>query len=364
MPHIILSGYYGFNNAGDEAILAALITGLQDRIDDVELTVLSSNPTWTKEVHQVKAIGRYNIKKLSSYFRSADLLISGGGSLLQDVTGYKTIPYYLGVMKLAQLFKTPVFCCGQGIGPLNNPLNRKLVKQVLNSVAAITVRDRASQKLLQEIGVKQEVKLTSDPVFLLRPAKTDRVNQILKQEEIEINKPTIGVAPRAWGDNSYLKELAKLLDLLKDKLQAQILFLPLDYPDDREVSLQVREMMSEEAMVIRANYTPQEVLALTERVDLMVGVRLHSLIFATVMGVLPAGISYDPKVDNFLERLSLAPVAKVDSLEVTKTYNRIVSLYEEKESFKSTLEKKSDNLAGLARQNLEITLRLLSDFND
>ncbi|GAB6100081.1 polysaccharide pyruvyl transferase CsaB [Halanaerocella petrolearia] len=358
----MLSGYYGFNNAGDEAILSALITGLRQKIDGVELTVLSGNPSWTEEVHQVQAINRYDVKQLTYYFKQADLLISGGGSLLQDVTSWKTIPYYLGVIQLAQLFKLPVFFCGQGVGPINSRLNRKLVRKVLSRVDAITVRDKASMKLLEEIGVKGEVNLTADPVFLLEAVSQQRVDQILSQEGISLSSPVIGVSPRSWGDNRYLEELAKILDRLKIELEAEILFLPLHYPTDKEVSLQIKGLMTEQAVVIRENYTPQELLTLTGMTDLLIGVRLHSLVFATVMDVLPVGIAYDPKVDNFLERLELAPVAKVDSLQTEEVYPTIISLWEKKEGIKPTLQKKSNNLEGLAQQNLEISLRLLRDF--
>ncbi|GAB6138188.1 polysaccharide pyruvyl transferase CsaB [Halanaerobaculum tunisiense] len=362
MPQVVLSGYYGFNNAGDEAILAALISGLQREVDDVELVVLSADPEWTSQVHGVRAVARYNLGAISNLFRRTDLLISGGGSLLQDVTSRRTIPYYLGVIKLAHLLQVPVFCCGQGIGPITSYWNRKLVQRILNQVAAITVRDQASRSLLQELGVRAEIQLTADPVFTLQPVSQARQEEILAKEGVTLTSPVIGVAPRAWQENTYLSELAKLLDQLHNQLQAEILFIPLQYPADREMSYQLQGLMTNSARIITGNYTPRELLSLVEEVDLLVGVRLHSLIFAALMGAIPAGISYDPKVDHFLERVGLEPVGEIDSLGVQAAHSQIISLWEQKKELKATLQKKTSHLAGLAQQNLEISLRLLSDF--
>ncbi len=103
MPKVVLSGYFGFGNAGDEAILAAEVAALRQLIPQVEITVLSGNPRKTAATYNVEAEPRGNLWALCRALRRADLLISGGGSLLQDITSNRSIPYYLGVMALAKL---------------------------------------------------------------------------------------------------------------------------------------------------------------------------------------------------------------------------------------------------------------------
>ena len=163
--HIVLSGYYGFDNVGDEAILLSIITALRKSQPDVVLTVLSNNPEKTAKTYDVQAVNRWQLKEISRVLKKADGFISGGGSLLQDQTGMKTIPYYCIIMRIAKFHKTPVFVYAQGMGPINHPLSRMITKSTLNKVAKITLRDEASKKLLEEIGVKGAMKLVPDPVM-------------------------------------------------------------------------------------------------------------------------------------------------------------------------------------------------------
>jgi len=361
MKRVILSGYYGFKNAGDEAILAALIDNLQRSGADIEIIVLSANPEWTRLVHGVKAINRTSSRALTHYLKGADLLISGGGSLLQDVTSNKTIPYYLGIILLAKLFKVPVFCCAQGVGPINYSFNRRLVKETLNRVDLITVRDRDSKELLEKIGVREDIYMTADPVFILKKATQERVQEILNIEEIKAKENLLGVSLRPWQDNSYLNKIAKILDRLKEKLDINILFIPLHYPVDVEVSRRVAELMENKAEIIIHSYSPQEVLGLVGEVDMLLGVRLHSLIFAALNRVPLIGISYDPKIDSFLNSLELSALAQIDNLDISKDIGEIIETWGKKEEIQKKIKKKINNLEGLALQNIELSLGILGD---
>ncbi|TDX52459.1 polysaccharide pyruvyl transferase CsaB [Orenia marismortui] len=361
MKRIILSGYYGFKNAGDEAILAALIDNLKRVIKDIEIIVLSADPEWTENTYNVSSINRVGIRRLISYLKEADLLISGGGSLLQDVSSNRSIPYYLGVIVIAKLLKVPVFFCAQGVGPIKNPFNRKMIKNILNKLELITVRDKDSKNLLKSIGVKKKIYLTADPVFTLNKTNRSRIKEILKKEGIGCRAGILGVSLRPWQDNHYLKEIAKVLDQVKEVLGVKILFLPLHYPQDLEVSKEVEALMKEEVEIIEGSYTPKEILSLIGEVDMLLGVRLHSLIFASLNRVAIAGISYDPKIDSFLDQLDLSPIGTIEKLDSQQLLKQIVEIWEQKEDLIKRIDKKVKNLEGLAKQNIELSLRLLGD---
>lgn len=100
---VLLSGYYGFDNAGDDAVLFAIIQALKETIEHVEIVVLSNQPEKTAEQFQVKAVDRWSKGGLLKAIKHCDVLISGGGSLLQDVTSKNGILYYLGIIKLQQM---------------------------------------------------------------------------------------------------------------------------------------------------------------------------------------------------------------------------------------------------------------------
>ena len=117
MYNILISGYYGFDNIGDESILRTLVTSLRERIPNCSLTVLSHDPAATREKYGVEAVERMSPLAIARAVRRCDMLISGGGSLLQDVTSSKSLHYYLAIIRFAQLLGKKVLIYSQGIGP-------------------------------------------------------------------------------------------------------------------------------------------------------------------------------------------------------------------------------------------------------
>ena len=125
MVNILISGYYGFDNIGDESILRTLVSSLREHIPDCSLTVLSHNPTSTREKYGVEAVDRMSPVAILRAVKKCDMLISGGGSLLQDVTSSKSLHYYLSIIRCAEFFHKKVFIYSQGIGPIDRPGNRR-----------------------------------------------------------------------------------------------------------------------------------------------------------------------------------------------------------------------------------------------
>src|SRR5690606_31940136 len=173
---IVISGYYGFGNAGDEAILEAMVRDLRALAPGARLVVLSADPAATAARCGVEAVPRTHLPSVLGALRGADLFISGGGSLLQDATSWRSVPYYAGLMRLARWMGVPVFVYAQGIGPLRRPWLRRLAARVLNGAAEVTVRDRLSYEMLLELGVNPAaVTITADPVFALAPGAPEPV---------------------------------------------------------------------------------------------------------------------------------------------------------------------------------------------
>ena len=230
---IIISGYYGFDNCGDEAILMAMIQKLSKFIPPKRIIVLSQTPQKTEIEYKVNAIYRLNIYSIIAQLKNTGVFISGGGGLLQDVSGRGlSIIYYLGLIVLALLFKVPVVVYGQGIGPVKKPINRKLIKIVLARVKLIIVRDEQSGILLQELGIKKDsVQVYSDPSFLL--LKEELPDRIL--EKYKLNQeakaftfnPITALVLRNCGEikqdyKQKTTQLIKIVDYLKEKQQTNI----------------------------------------------------------------------------------------------------------------------------------------------
>lgn len=307
--HVVLSGYYGFDNVGDDAILLSIIQSLKKWQSDIEITVLSNNPAATEQTYGVKAVNRWKMKEIRQLLKTADGLISGGGSLMQDQTGMKTIPYYAGVIQIAKWLKKPVFVYAQGMGPINHPLSKFIVRTVFNKVEQITVRDRASLALLTEIGVRKETKIVPDPVMGLN-GNNFHCDWL---ESVSLSADSyISVSVRDWPSAvAYKEKIAHSLDELVRQGE-QIVFLPMHGEHDFITSQEVATLMKEKSLIAPADLSIEEKIAVIGQSQLLIGMRLHSLIFSAIYATPFIAISYDPKIDAFADIVDQPVIGHVE----------------------------------------------------
>jgi len=307
--HIVLSGYYGFDNVGDDAILLSIIQGLKKWQHDIEITVLSNNPSATEQTYGVKAVNRWKMKEIHQLLKTADGLISGGGSLMQDQTGMKTIPYYAGVIQIAKWLKKPVFVYAQGMGPINHTLSKFIVRKTFNKVDQITIRDKASQTLLTEIGVRKEAKIVPDPVMGLNGG--DFHCEWLEHESLTAES-YISVSVRDWSSTiAYKEKIAHSLDQLVRQGE-QIVFLPMHGEHDFKTSQEVAALMQEKSLIAPSDLSIEEKIAVIGQSQLLIGMRLHSLIFSAIYATPFIAISYDPKIDAFADIVDQPVIGHVE----------------------------------------------------
>jgi polysaccharide pyruvyl transferase CsaB len=180
---IVISGYYGLSNTGDEAVLASIVAGLREQAaDELDILVLSATPGETSKVHGVRAAQRMDLRQVRQAIRGCDLFISGGGSLIQDVTSFKSLAYYLFVITMARRERRRVMVLGQGIGPLRRIAAREFARRVLGGVPLITVRDAESAEFLARIGVNRpRIEVTADPTFALDPCSSAETRALLAE---------------------------------------------------------------------------------------------------------------------------------------------------------------------------------------
>lgn len=333
MKNVLISGYYGFNNTGDEAMIETMSILLAKK--DCGLIVLSSNPERTKELYNVQAYDRYKFSEIVKAIKKSDIVVSGGGTLFQDITSKKSIWYYLGIVKLAQLFRKKVCIAYQGIGPIDTKLYRKMTKQALNkkSVKMIALRDNQAIEYAKNLGVKEEkLSFSSDMIFMMQPPAKERCEKILRDNvhNLQEGQRLIGFSIREWKDKDRTDALAELADKLVEKYNARIVFFPFHKPKDAEISkIIMHKMKHEEMAVLMPNrYLPSEILGTMGMMDVNIGVRLHSLVFSAVMNVPTIGISYDPKIDGFLDMIDLVPVCTYETILVDKIVDEVGRMLE------------------------------------
>ena len=290
---IVISGFYGLGNTGDEAILEAIIDNLRDELDKPEITVFSLSPDRTAEEHNVKSVyrgWRHDFKGKVKALREADLLISGGGGLLQDTYPTKflfgPLPYYLLIVFLAKLVGTKVMFFSQGIGPVNSTWGKILMKVFANLADFITVRDQFSKDLLHKLGVKRpESVVTADIVFAFQKKEDDAC---LRSLPLTGEEKLVAVSVRPWFQHtSHYKEIAAALDELIVSERITPVFVPMEGHHDVRASNHVLEHMKhkQKCFVLGPDFTPNQYLNFISHCQLTIGLRLHSLIFSALTAV-------------------------------------------------------------------------------
>ncbi len=273
---VALSGYYGFGNAGDEAILMSIVREARRR--GIEPLVLSANPAASEKLHQVRTAPRSAPQTLLALSRS-DGLLSGGGGLLQDATSARSLSYYLTLLRVAQLLKKPNWVFGQSLGPLSaRGMHR--TASVLRRATSVTVRDRTSLELAQQMKIN--ARLGADAALLLEPPGVTR------EERLVVLVPRGHLAHEA---NQRLREAGERLL----SLGYEVLVLGLQPNHDEEALDHFRGFTRE------LSGDPRRILYWLAQAGYVLSLRLHGLILAAAAGTPYAGGSYDPKVKAFCE---------------------------------------------------------------
>lgn len=274
---VLLSGYYGFDNAGDEAILMAIVHELKSLGHDV--SVLSQKPDETSQIHRVQAFHRMRPMDVLRALTHCDVLFSGGGGLLQDKTSHRNLTYYLGIIRVARFLRKRVVIFNQSLGPLS-PKGKTAVAHVLSRTDN-WVRDRNSQGFLKELGVS--ACLGGDPALLLTPSAG-----------LQVHANRVIFAPRS-GEPECSMRLVQAARSLADEGK-EIVVLGLQPHEDAVECQRIAQACSAQ-VVLSPN--PREVLDLIAGSGFVVGVRLHAVILAAAARIPFVGVAYDPKVEGF-----------------------------------------------------------------
>jgi len=299
---ILISGYYGYGNIGDEAILNSLLRDIRsiETNREISVAILSSNPHATSTITDAFAIYRFAPFSVLKEIRDTNGLISGGGGLIQDVTSWKSPLYYLGIILMAKIFGKNRILYANGMGPLLYKGNRWLTRFVLNTVKRISVRDHDSQNLLQSIGVRH-AEVTIDPIFSLdRSHSFDSYSQYNDFIAISFGPNRDTVANKL--------KIAAFLDFVSSKTGKMCLFTPFYPTYDRSFSRSIQKEMKTPSVVIETFCPPEEMISILKRCAFGIGMRLHFLIFLALLNKPILPYLYDPKVKTFSQMLSLHPV--------------------------------------------------------
>ncbi len=374
----LVAGYYGFGNAGDEAILAALLAELRARLPNVRVTVLSGGPERTRSLHGVEALSYLDVNALKEAAASADVFVTGGGGLFADYwpVGQEDlfsqrhfgVLYYAMLPLLSRALGKRSAIVGAGVGPLTSDDGRSLTRLAFSECDRVAVRDRESLAVLESLGAPTErVAVTADLAFLFRPA-SQNIAALKQSLGVPKDRKLLVAALRPWERAGLPWEpaVAVAIDRFLELTGAHVLFLPFQKEvgadeDDVAVGRRIREAMraKSSATVLAAPLAPEMTAALIQDADAVLAMRFHAAIFALAGGREPCALAYDPKLasimrDAGVER-SLFPLAQLDPEKLSRS---LLLASKERETNHARLSAFAAEKAELARKNIDPLVEL------
>jgi polysaccharide pyruvyl transferase CsaB len=297
---VLLSGYYGFGNLGDEALLEVIVARMRRRFPGARLEVLSATPQTTASNHRIDATSRWDWGAVRAAIGRADVVVSGGGGLLQSATSLRSLLYYAGILREAIRARRKTMVFAQSIGPLDF-WGRLVVRRFCSGLDRATVRDRGSRTILQELVPRTPVEQTADPVFLYE----------IPDGGGDLSIDGLGPESGAYAIVSVRKSssmrdapaiIARAVDRLAQRHGVRAAFLPLGGAPDAAVSTDVIRACTSNPVLL-PECTPAKAASILRGARVVVGMRLHSLILAARYAVPFLAIAYDPKVSGLCDDL-------------------------------------------------------------
>lgn len=357
---VVICGAYGYGNAGDDAILKSIIHSVRRSDEYLPVTVLAKNTNSIKKRFGVNSVYTFNLPKIVRSMSRSRLYINGGGTLIQNATSRRSLWYYLFTLWLAKRLGNRVDMYGCGIGPVNGRRNQRLVRWVLNSsVDVITLREPDSMKELASYGVdRPQVRLSSDPALVLAGAGEPEAEKFLESQGVDPQGKYICFLLRGWRGFSAKAEIfARCAQRARDELGLEPVFLPINsFQDPAAAELVLGHMKTPGKALTGAG--PELLISVLAKMEVVVSMRLHGLIFSSLSGTPLVGVSYDPKIGSYLRYLGYGNWTELGDL-TEEWLSREIAHAAGQSGQREALREKTERLLEVERENLAAAEALL-----
>ena len=342
---VVICGAYGMGNAGDDAILEAIVGEMRQIDPFMPITALSRKPMETRVKYVVNSVHMFDIPAFHRAMRSTKLYLSGGGSLIQNVTSRRSLWYYLYTISAAKKLGNAVMMYGCGIGPIVDNRDDKIIQHVLNNdVDVITLREKFSLSELELLGVKgPKLIISSDPALSLPSSSSDRISEEFSKYGLDPEGEYVCFSVRDWdGFSQKASIFAEAADYVSERLGFTPVFILINPREDGEATDAVRYLMRTKTAVMSESMDSSLSIGVLSRMRAVVSMRLHGLIFAASQGVPLVGVSYDPKVTAFLDSVGNENCLQFENMkakELRTMIDKAVQQYGDKETRKQSVNR-------------------------
>jgi polysaccharide pyruvyl transferase CsaB len=348
MRKLLLAGYIGCGNIGDDAMALGFMEASHGEFDFI---VLSGNPESTYNQYKVHSVDRRDMTAVDKAIDACDALVFPGGSIFQDVTSVRSVAYYSQLVKKAKSKGKKVVLLGQGVGPLNRFFGKRMAASAFKAADAISVRDSASASAIKALGVNRPVKLTADCAFLLpKPDLSDGSGGGFKVGDMK----TVGLSPRPHGKRGEVAALFGELSRLLFQANYVPVLIEMDRNEDGPLIQEISNSQGGKIPDMKKMTGPQQAQDRIARMDAVIAMRLHAGILAASVGVPPMMISYDPKVDAFARQIGLGAAIPFQGADPKRIFDLFQRGMQDKVKNVAILEKKRDELTRLALENISL----------
>jgi polysaccharide pyruvyl transferase CsaB len=346
--NLLLAGYIGCGNLGDDAIALGFVQGLGN--SGYDITVMSGRPEETNRLYGFSVIDRRDFKQIETAIARCDALVFPGGSIFQDSTSVRSVGYYAKIVGMAKKAKKKILLLSQGVGPLDNFLSKRMAATAFNDADVISVRDPESMQMLKSIGVRKTARMTADMAFLLPAveAKDD------VQGFTVGNMKTVGISARPLDKKTDVVGIFGDFCRLLYQNGSMPVLMELDREEDGPLIAEIAKRQGGKIPDLRKMSTPMQLQQRLLRMDSVVGMRLHAGVLAATVGIPPLMVSYDPKVTAFSKMMDLGTPLSIQGLTAQRLYDTFVSFQKDRERNGRIVERKRDEMRKLAEQNIEL----------
>lgn len=294
---IVLCGYYGFGNLGDDALLACAIEKLKTSYPLKRISVICHSPKRIEARFGVRAVRRENIRAVLREIAAAEKLVLGGGSILQNSSSMRSLHFYCALIRFAAKKGVRVELISNGLGPLRGKRAKKLVAKALYHCQSLSFRDKNSANLALSLGCdKKNILVEDDLSSRLSPCPAARIERLARKIGI-LEKSFVLVGIKGKSQREERKEIEAALR--QKSTEALPVFVVMHPKEDTKIS---KKMAKRTDGIVLKGISPSELLALAERAELAIGNRYHLLYLAhrAETPILPFGD--DPKIVSLKEK--------------------------------------------------------------